>query len=91
MYYGFVLTHSMYPLDNKLNLKDCCFDNPRTSEEIKAVAQLLKKANYIGKSAFPETYEQFGSEVINLEMIVDKYFEKYNLDRKYLQKKNGKE
>ena len=91
MYYGFVLTHSMYPLENKLNLKDCCFDNPRTSKEIKAVAQLLKKANYIGKSAFPETNEQFGSEVINLEMIVDKFFEKYNLDRKYLKKKNGEE
>lgn len=91
MYYGFVLTHSMYPLDNKLKLKDCYFDNPRTSKEIKAVAQILRKANYIGKTAFPETYEQFGKEVISLEMIIEKYFERYNLDRKYLQKKNGKE
>ena len=43
MYYGFILTHSMYPIDKKLELKDCCFDNPRTSQEIKAVAQILKK------------------------------------------------
>lgn len=47
MYYGFILTHCMYPMDKKLELKDCCFDNPRTSQEIKAVAQILKKANFI--------------------------------------------
>ena len=91
MYYGFILTHSMYPIDKKLELKDCCFDNPRTSQEIKAVAQILKKANFIGNAAFPETYEQFGKEVISLEMIIDLFFERYNLDRKYLLRKNGKE
>lgn len=91
MYYGFILTHCMYPIDKRLELKDCCFDNPRTSQEIKAVAQILKKANFIGDAAFPETYKQFGKEVISLEMIIDKFFERYNLDRKYLLKKNGKE
>ena len=91
MYYGFILTHSMYPIDKKLELKDCCFDNPRTFQEIKAVAQILKKANFIGHAAFPETYEQFGKEVISLEMIIDNYFKRYNLDRKHLLKKNGKE
>lgn len=90
MYYGFILTYCMYPIDKKLELKNCCFDNPRTSQEIKAVAQILKKANYIENMPIPETYEQFGKEVINLEMVVDKYFEKYNLDRKYLYTKNGK-
>ena len=49
MYYGFILTHSMYPIDKKLELKDCCFDNPRTSQEIKAVAQILKKENLLIK------------------------------------------
>ncbi len=63
-------------------MKNCCFDNPRTSQEIRAVAQILKKANYIENTPIPETYEQFGKEVINLEMIVDKYFERYNLNKK---------
>lgn len=91
MNYGFILTNSMYPLEDKLILRNCCFDNPRTSQEIKAVALILKKANLMDKTAFPETYKQFGKDVINLEMIVDKFFEKYNLDRKYLLKKDGTE
>ena len=90
MYYGFILTNCMYPIDKRLELKNCCFDNPRTSQEIRAVAQILKKANYIENIPIPETYEQFGKEVINLEMIVDKYFERYNLNKKYLYTRNGK-
>lgn len=90
MYYGFILTNCMYPIDKRLELKNCCFDNPRTSQEIRAVAQILKKANYIENTPIPETYEQFGKEVINLEMIVDKYFERYNLNKKYLYTRNGK-
>ena len=41
MYYGFILTNCMYPIDKRLELKNCCFDNPRTSQEIRAVAQIL--------------------------------------------------
>ena len=49
MYYGFILTNCMYPIDKRLELKNCCFDNPRTSQEIRAVAKkskLYRKYSY---------------------------------------------
>ncbi len=89
MNYGFIMTTTLYPLAERLPLNGCFFDNPRTPEEIRAVAKMLRMANRIDDVGFPETSKQFGKEVISLEMALDCFFEENNLDKKYILKKNG--
>lgn len=78
---GYVMTMCMFPLlEKKEILKGIYFDNPQNIDEIKQVAEILRKANY-SYSPFPETYKQFGKEYISLEFMKDKYYERYKNDK----------
>lgn len=92
MNYGFIMTRTIYPLDEKKEiLGKYYFDNPRTREEIKEVATKLKKINFIDNTPFPETIKQFGDEVISLESMLEDFYLGHNLDRKHLKNKKGYE
>lgn len=92
MNYGFIMTRTIYPLDEKKEiLGKYYFDNPKTSEEIKEVATKLKKINFIDNTPFPETIKQFGDEIISLESMLEDFYLENNLDRKHLKNKKGYE
>lgn len=81
MEYGYIMTMCMFPLlEKKEILKGIYFDNPKNIDEIKQVAEILRKANY-SYSPFPETYKQVGEKYISLEFIKDKFYEKYKNDK----------
>lgn len=77
----FILTKFIYPLREKLVLNDeIYFDNPRTKEEIKIIAKLIRES-----SPFPPNDRLAGGEgFITLEYIINKIKEKYANDNEFL-------
>lgn len=90
-----ILTNYAYPIDKK-NIKPffdgIYFDNPRTNEEIKYVANLLKKINR-EETRLPEEQYQVGEGYLTLRMVVETFFTNNSNDEivKNFYKKNGKE
>lgn len=73
----FIMTKCMFPLSKpKKIFHDIYFDNPRNITEIKKVAEVLKKANYIYPT-FPENYNQVNKDYVSLEYIRDCFYDTY--------------
>lgn len=90
-----ILTNYAYPIDKK-NIRPffngIYFDNPRTKEEIKYVANLLKKINR-EETRLPEEEYQVGKGYLTLRMVTEDFFTNNSDDDtvKNFYKKNGKE
>lgn len=74
---NFILTKFVYPLKEKLKIGEhYYFDNPRTAEEIKYVAKLVREA-----TPFPPNDKLAGGEgFITIDYILDKMKERYSDD-----------
>ena len=76
---GYIMTWNMLPLSEKQEiLKEIYFNNPRTTEEVEHIAQILKKANHLF-NPIPETTNQLKNKdnTISLEMIKKEFYNKY--------------
>jgi len=76
------MTKCIFPLNKGLKLLDnLYFDNPRSFEEIKEIASIIKKANHM-YSPLPENkmYDEEGKEFISLELLLNELLENYKAD-----------
>lgn len=74
---NFIMTKFMYPLERKLEIMEgFYFDNPRTSEEIKYVEKIIRKA-----TPFPPTDKSIGEEgYITLDYVIERFKTRYEKD-----------
>lgn len=90
-----ILTKYAYPIDKshlKTFFNGIYFDNPRTNEEIKYVATILKKLN-MKEIRLPEEQYQVGEGYITLRMLAEEFLRNYcndNVVNNFYQK-HGKE
>ena len=70
----FIITKFVYPIQEKMEIYDgCFFDNPRTTEEIKLVEKLVRKA-----TPFPPNDRLAGGDgFITIDYIINKMKERY--------------
>jgi len=69
---NFIITTSFYPINkSKVFFGGMCFDNPKTDDEIKQVANILKGMNYASNRPVPENAEQVGEGVVTLKYIFE--------------------
>lgn len=77
-----LLTYYAYPIEKK-DIKPffngIYFDNPRSSEEIKYVANVLKQLNR-EETRLPEEQNQVGEGYVTLRMLVENFFENNSHD-----------
>lgn len=75
---NFIITKFMYPIREKMDvLEGYYFDNPRTSEEIKYIADIIRKS-----TPFPPNDRLAGEEgYITLDYVVDKFKSRYLQDK----------
>lgn len=73
----FIMTKFMYPLDIKdrpIIFGKLYFDNPRTTEEINYIANLLKQINYECAGGFPDRFGVFPENCVTLMTIYDMFY-----------------
>lgn len=74
---NFILTKFMYPIKEKMEiLEGYYFDNPRTTDEIKYVEKIIRKA-----TPFPPSDKSIGEEgYITLDYIIEHFKTRYEKD-----------
>ena len=73
----FIMTKFMYPLDEKkrpIIFGKLYFDNPRTTEEINFIANILKQINYECAGGFPDRLGVFPENCVTLMTIYDMFY-----------------
>ena len=76
---NFIMANCLYPLKDKMKILDMFyFDNPRTINEIKEIATILKDANYM-YSPLPEMplFDNEGKEFLSLKSLLEATYKNY--------------